>query len=301
MKLLQWDTAIYGNIKQAVHERAKASRVIRPTLPIFGDQTLDPTSIPLYTFDPKSLKIQSSEKLASVRISRNFDIDSYGYHNEGVGAFSAERATEVLSAAEDALLIHGKDASARLKSLGVLIEGSSDFDKSTLRQQKGLFDPDPSTITKGNSLYDTIVLGMTKLQDIYPNSTYCVVVSSELWGEAVKLLDSTGTTLRSIIEELLRPSGSSWGTGGESSDHRLFRSSRALDGRTGIIFVCRQDAAMGNFGGVIDVAVPSEAALAWVGQNGNITLSVEANVALRLNDPKAVISFQVAEASTSKG
>jgi hypothetical protein len=50
---------------------------------------------------------------------------------------------------------------------------------------------------------------------------------------------------------------------------------------------------MGNFGGVIDVAVPSEAALAWVGQNGNITLSVEANVALRLNDPKAVISFQV--------
>jgi uncharacterized linocin/CFP29 family protein len=304
---LGWDAntnQYHTHIKQAVHDRSAASRVVRPTLPLFGDQTQDPNSIPLYTFDPVSLQINSSAHVPSVRISREFVIDSDGFGDEGIGAFSAERAAEKVAAAEDALLILGATAEKRLGSLGVKVDEGA----ATLKSQQGLFVD--SKAIDGDSLYDTIVTGMAKLQDSYPNATYCVIVSPALWAEAVALLDSNGTTLRSIIEELLRPSGSRWdaapvssggagnggaGNGAQSTDNRLFRSSRALDDRNGVIFVCRQDGSMLNFGGVIDIAVPCEAAVAYVSQNSSITLRVEERVKLRLNDPEAAVSFKVLE------
>jgi uncharacterized linocin/CFP29 family protein len=270
-----WNQDTVNNL---VHDAAIEVRVVRPLLKLYGQQGAYTTNIVGHPIrngqqDKGSpLNIPINQFLTPLILSCDIRLQQEQFGDaDALNTLAVEAAYRV-SAAEDAVILLGKDASCFLDKLGVKAN------REQLAAQVGLVPlTSPSLKNEVTSflkierpILESIVGGIADLENAGRIGRYAAVVSLELYQEAMKPRTSAMDAPIYEIRPLLVEGG--------------FRSSQVLTGRTGVIFSLNGDG--------IKIAIPVDTSIEFVEEKKDVFLQVVEQLRLVVDVPEAVVALQ---------
>lgn len=266
------------SVNNLVHDAANEVRVVRPLLKLYGQQGAYTTNIVGHPIinghqDKMSpLSIPTNQFLTPLILSCDICVHQEQFADaDAINTLAVEAAYRV-SAAEDAVILLGKDAGCFLDKLGVKAN------KEQLAAQVGLVPLKSRSLTTevaaflriDRPILESIVGGIADLEKAGRLGRYAAIVSLELYQEAMKPRTSAMDAPIYEIRPLLIDGG--------------FRSSQVLTGRTGVIFSLNGDG--------LKIAVPVDTSIEFVEEKKDVFLQVVEQIRLVIDVPEAVVALQ---------
>jgi uncharacterized linocin/CFP29 family protein len=258
------------SVSNLVHDAASETRVVRPLLKLYGKQGAYTTNIVGHPIrgsqqdNGSSLSIPINQFLTPVILSCDITLQQEQFSDEDALNILAVEAAYRVAAAEDAVILLGKDAYGFIKKLGVKA------DRDQLGTQTGLLPTKAPSLKNERSILDSIVAGIADLEKAGRIGRYAAVVSLELYQEAMKprtnAMDAPIYEIRPLLIE-----------GG-------FRHSEVLTGRTGVIFSLNGDG--------VKIAVPVDTSVEFVEEKKDVFLQVVEQIRLVVDVPEAVAALR---------
>jgi uncharacterized linocin/CFP29 family protein len=256
----QWSQ---DNLNQLIWKTSADARMMRPLLKLYGKQGLTTNIIGHQVNSGPPLTVSTTQNLSPTTLSCDFKLDQTQYSDEDALHSAVAEAAYRVAAAEDAVILLGKDAEDFLGALGVTA--------TNLSLQVGLL---PSSQTVEQGILDSIIQGITDLGTKAKNRrlrNYVAVVSLDLYAEAFRNQETPSDAPIYEIRPLLMQDG--------------FQYSQALPPKTGLLFSASGDP--------IKIAVPMDATVeADPELSGSVTLRVTQQIRLVVDVPEAVVALK---------
>jgi uncharacterized linocin/CFP29 family protein len=265
---LTWDE---GRVNTAVHDAAKEVRIVRPLLKLQGSQGAYVGNIVGHRITLEAaegtgpqMSIALNQALSPVILSCEFVLRPEQFSDaDAINALAVEAACRV-AAAEDAVLLLGKNAQEIITRLGV------GADPEQLAAQSSLLPAKVSPLPQKHPVLDAIVGAIVELERRGRVGKYAAIVSMDLFQEAMRPRTNTMDAPIHEILPLLVENG--------------FRHSHALPPRTGVL--------LSLFGDGLKIAVPVDVTVELVEQGKVAILQAVEQIRLVVDIPEAVAALK---------
>jgi len=260
------------SVNNRVHDAAGEVRVVRPLLKLYGKQGAYTTNIvghPIrgnhHDKDKGSpLSIPTNQFLTPVILSCDITLQQEQFTDVDALNILAVEAAYRVAVAEDAVVLLGKGARDFIDKLGVKA------DAEQLAAQTGLLPSNTLPLKADRSILDSIVGGIADLEKAGRVGRYAVVVSLDLYQEAMKPRTNAMDAPIYEIRPLLVDGG--------------FRHSQVLTGRTGVILSLNGDG--------VKISVPVDTSVEFVEEKKDVFLQVVEQIRLVVDVAEAVAALR---------